>query len=541
MKFKNDTFSLLVLLLLSALLISFGSLTSSGAKSQQQDRLVTKKPWRVEPVRVVAVKTKNKGSIEVGRAFHEADDWLDGFTVTVANNYHKTVTALTIAMVFRREPGDTRPPFAWNLHFGPSPNSREYMNRDPNKVVKVGKTTELRLSPQDYQNLKIGFEQTGYPNTTKRVELVIREVGFEDGSMLYSGTFYLQDPANPNDPTKKIKAPEPPGAQNQKIRNPPARQNSMTGVTFLKTSLTLWNPMQVSLTFAQPTRLDEDCRAQDEPREMMCSIYCGIERDMLAPFQVGPYDTELQIEFCTQYLAGQWVSCNYAADVERYIPCQAEIPCGQQYDTCLQHSDCCNGFCNGGQCAGDYELPPGSPIVIDVEGDGFNLTSFLEGVEFDLNSNGTPEHLSWTSLGSDDAWLALDRNSNGFIDNGRELFGNFTPQPEPPQGVSRNGFIALAEFDKPANGGNGDGRINRQDAIFTSLRLWQDTNHNGISESQELHRLLALGLAAIDLDYKESRRRDEHGNRFRYRAEVRDTRGAQLGRWAWDVFLVTQQ
>ena len=178
---------------------------NNNAKSPQQERTVARKPWPVEPVRVVAVKTKKKENIETGRAFDADDDWLEDFTVTVANNSDKTVTAMTISMVFRRESGDTRPPFAWNLHFGPSPNSSEYIYRDPNKVIKVGKTADLHLSPQNYESLKSGLEQTGYSNSIKRVELVIREVGFEDGSMLYSGTLYLQDPANPNDPTKKLR------------------------------------------------------------------------------------------------------------------------------------------------------------------------------------------------------------------------------------------------------------------------------------------------------------------------------------------------
>ncbi len=155
------------------------------------------------------------------------------------------------------------------------------------------------------------------------------------------------------------------------------------------------------------------------------------------------------------------------------------------------------------------------PIVLDLDGDGFEFTDVARGADFDLLANGQRQRTAFVTGG--DALLALDRNGNGRIDDGSELFGD--------QRGAANGFEELRKLDS-----NGDGVIDAQDERFGDLRLFRD-NGNGRTEPGELLRLNEAGVSAIDLNYANQNEAASGGNRIAQIASFRHADG-RIGRAA---------
>jgi len=132
----------------------------------------------------------------------------------------------------------------------------------------------------------------------------------------------------------------------------------------------------------------------------------------------------------------------------------------------------------------------GCPLVLDISGDGIGLSTLggPDNVYWDFAGDGVKHASAWTTGGT--GFLAIDLNGNGSIDNNTELFGN-----QPSSGIA-NGFQALAVYDS-----NSDGVIDSSDAQFTDLRVWVDTDQDGVSQASELHTLSDLSITSINLGY----------------------------------------
>ena len=141
--------------------------------------------------------------------------------------------------------------------------------------------------------------------------------------------------------------------------------------------------------------------------------------------------------------------------------------------------------------AGNAEGAKVDPLILDINKNGFDIETKKYGAHFDLNCDGFAEKINWTRK---DAILALDKNHNGAIDDGSEVFGDYHLLAD---GIkAKNGFEALAQYDT-----NGDGVIDENDEIFDQLRLWVDENGDGVSDQGELKSLKDMHIKAINLDY----------------------------------------
>ncbi len=182
--------------------------------------------------------------------------------------------------------------------------------------------------------------------------------------------------------------------------------------------------------------------------------------------------------------------------------------------------------------------PPNCPVLVDLDENGFHLSGPGEPVAFDLDADGAREELAWTAAGQEDAFLCLDRSSNGAIDSGEELFGWATRLSTGERGEV--GYAALAEFDTIDLGGNADGVIDANDAVFDELCLWVDTNHDGVSQPGELLQLRQTAITGLEYAYTLNGRRDPHGNLFRYKSRAWSVNGGGTAHpvTTYDVSLV---
>ncbi|WP_327021768.1 calcium-binding protein [Klebsiella sp. RHBSTW-00484] len=188
------------------------------------------------------------------------------------------------------------------------------------------------------------------------------------------------------------------------------------------------------------------------------------------------------------------------------------------------------GFIPPGACGPDIggAEKTFSPIILDLDGDGVETRSLQDGIYFDHDGNQFAENTGW--VGADDGLLVLDKDGNGVIETGNELFGNNTRLKDGT--LAANGYQALQDLDS-----NQDGVLNAEDAAWAQLKIWRDRNGNARTDDGELLTMEEANIAAIDTHYKKSSFVDEQGNSHKQTGNITMTDGSI--RAAADVWFAT--
>jgi len=182
----------------------------------------------------------------------------------------------------------------------------------------------------------------------------------------------------------------------------------------------------------------------------------------------------------------------------------------------------------------DEEEPYYDPLIIDLHGDGFHFGLTNIYVTFDYLNNGTGQQTQWVKPNENDAFVVLDSNNNGIVDSGQELFGTY---PISNNKMSEfNGFKHLAMYDSAELGGNLDGQIDNNDAIWPYLKLWLDTNADGISTKDETIALQDYQINKLPTTYKDNNRIDHAGNKIPYWQWVINSEATNIKYKIVDVF-----
>ena len=137
------------------------------------------------------------------------------------------------------------------------------------------------------------------------------------------------------------------------------------------------------------------------------------------------------------------------------------------------------------------------PLVLDLDGDGIETIAHnkTNGAFFDNDADGLKVATGWVK--SDDGLLVFDRNGDGIINDGTEVFGDNTQLENGEKAL--HGFEALADLDS-----NKDAKVDANDELFNQLKIWRDLNHDGISQENELFNLKDLGIKSLNLEYQDT-------------------------------------